>query len=101
MSRMLQLAAKATHSFERGCLETLFTVIGVVQASNRLAVFLNHSSRVELRIDHDSVRRGMSEKSLDYVHRNVIVEMLGSEKFLRLSCNGWLRRNTSLSFGKR
>src|SRR5262245_7336568 len=62
----------------RGYLETLFTVIGVVQASNCLTVFFNHFSRVELRIDHDSVRRGMSEKSLDYVHRNVIVEMLGS-----------------------
>ena len=59
--------------------DSVLTVIGVVQAPNCLAVFLNHSSRVQLRIDHDRVCRGVPEKSLDYVYGSVIVEMLGSE----------------------
>lgn len=59
--------------------EAFFSMEGVVNAKHGFSVFLDHFSRVEFRVHHDRVHRGMSEKSLDYVYRSVVVEMFGSE----------------------
>ena len=60
-------------------LKALFPMEGTVHATHGFTVFLDHFSRIQLRVHHDGIYRGVSEKGLDHVYWSVVVQMFGSE----------------------
>jgi hypothetical protein len=55
-------------------LQTVLTVIGVIETAHGLAILLDELTGVELGVDHHGVRRGVPEKPLNNVHGRVVVE---------------------------
>src|ERR1700691_2374985 len=49
-------------------LESLFSIVGVVETTHGLAILFDQLAGVKLGIDHDGVERGVSEQSLDNVN---------------------------------
>jgi len=80
-AHVAQVATRCEGSpFLRGrVLQTFFAVVGVIETAHGLAILLDEVTRIELGVDHHSVRRGVTEQRLNNVHGRVVVQVFGGK----------------------
>jgi hypothetical protein len=60
-------------------LQAIFTMVCVVQAADCLPILFDELGRIELSVDHHSIRGGMAEQCLDDMHGGIVVQMFGGK----------------------
>jgi hypothetical protein len=60
-------------------LESVLSIVGVVETTHGLAILFDQLAGVKLGVDHDGVERGVSEQGLNDVNGRVVVQVFGGE----------------------